>query len=124
MTDSRYTKEILSYQDALWDFMLEHSDLLPSGAMFIKFHIDDRHNFENRILSRWKYNYHRLDVNAKEAHRKQRRDLYMDTKRAKREKWKANKEERRRILLQVKRKNRVRIWVTKLLERVGIVGKK
>jgi len=63
--DYKYTPDIKGYQSAVWDFLLEHSDITESGKIFIKFHTDSQRNFENRVLSRWKYNYHREDVQKK-----------------------------------------------------------
>ncbi len=61
----KYTDDIKGYQSAVWDFLLEHSDITPTGKIFIKFHTDGQKNFENRVLARWKYNYHREDVQSK-----------------------------------------------------------
>lgn len=52
---------IAEYKSAVWDFVLEHCDITDNGTIFVKFHTSDRLNFENRILSRLKYGYHRKD---------------------------------------------------------------
>lgn len=90
----RYTPDIQGYQDAVWDFLLEHSDVTESGKLFIKFHTDDRRNFENRIFARWKYNYHREDVEAKAAKLEIAKITHAITKREKKEKYKADKKAR------------------------------
>lgn len=55
------------YKQAVWDFLLEHCDVLDSGTLFVKFHTRGRLDFEKRVKARWLYNYHREDVRAKEA---------------------------------------------------------
>lgn len=52
---SNTTNQLDSYKDAVWSYILEHSDLEDSGALFVKFHTDDRATFERRInaLSRY-----------------------------------------------------------------------
>lgn len=66
MTKSGSTKaeesELLaSYKDAIWSYLLEHCDLTPNGALFVKFHTSDRATFERHVRARWKRNYHRGD---------------------------------------------------------------
>lgn len=56
---------INEYKKAVWDFLLEHSDITDSGALFIKFHCDDRKNLEKRIIARHN-GYHRNNVIEKE----------------------------------------------------------
>lgn len=51
--------------DAVWDFMVEHSEILPSGAYFIKFHAKGKQNVINRFKARFYYGYHREDVHQK-----------------------------------------------------------
>ena len=55
---------LIEYQNALWDFVLEHCDVLEGGTLFVKFHTGSRSNFEYRIRARIK-GYHREDVKAK-----------------------------------------------------------
>ncbi len=65
--------ELASYQDAVWSYLLEHCDLTKDGALFVKFHTDDRATFERRINARWKSGYHRGDPVAKnETHLEKR----------------------------------------------------
>jgi hypothetical protein len=54
-----------SYKNAMWSYLLEHSDLQKSGALFVKFHTSDRATFERHIKARWKFGYHRGDPVAK-----------------------------------------------------------
>lgn len=62
-----------SYKDAVWSYLLEHSDSQEGGALFVKFHTDDRATFERRINARWKSGYHRGDPVAKnETHLEKR----------------------------------------------------
>lgn len=63
-------------RDAVWAFLMEHCDIQHNGVLFVKFHTDDRANFERRVRARYKYDYHREDVKAKEAvHKKIRRSV-------------------------------------------------
>jgi hypothetical protein len=62
-----------SYKNAVWSYLLEHSDLERSGALFVKFYTDDRETFERRIKARWKSGYHWGDPVAKnETHLEKR----------------------------------------------------
>lgn len=54
------------YMDAVWDYMLEHSDITHGGNLFVKFHTDSRRSFEKHVIARVK-GYHRNDVKEKEA---------------------------------------------------------
>ncbi len=58
--------EIDKYKDAVWAFIVEHCDVTESGKLFVKFHMDNRKNFENRVWARYKYEYHREDWQAKD----------------------------------------------------------
>lgn len=94
------SNKIKKYQDAVWDYILEHSDLLPNGNLFVKFHTDSRRAFENRILARWKYNYHRADP-------KKRDELHTETRLDyERKKWEAKE----RYLKNRVRGRRLRLW--------------
>lgn len=98
----KYTPDIEGYKTAVWDFLLEHSEITDRGSVFIKFHTDGKKNFENRVLSRWKYNYHREDVQAKSHLQVEKKKTHIDTKTAKKAKWKAEKKAR---IAKLKRKN-------------------
>ena len=95
----RYTPDIIGYQKALWDFLLEHSEIEENGKIFIKFHTDDQRNFNNRVLARWKYNYHREDVEQKAKRLEQQKENYREKKKLKKLKYKVEKRERKRLLL-------------------------
>lgn len=90
----RYTTDIKGYQDAVWDYLLEHSEITESGKIFVKFHTDGRKNFENRVLSRWKYNYHREDVRAKALKLQETKLQHLKNQKEKKEKYKAEKKAR------------------------------
>lgn len=94
----RYTPDIEGYQNAVWDFLLEHSDISGTGKYFIKFGCDGKKNFENRVYARWKYNYHREDVEAKAARAEINRIAHQMTKKEKKEAWKRAKKERIALL--------------------------
>lgn len=55
-----------AYQQAVWDYVLEHGDITPSGALFVKFHTESKTQLEGHIYSRVR-GYHRLDARAQEA---------------------------------------------------------
>lgn len=89
-----YTDDIKGYQNAVWDFLLEHSEPSHTGKLWIKFGTDGKKNFENRVLARWKYNYHREDVLAKAKIIKEQGQKFKEEKKAKKEKWRREKKER------------------------------
>lgn len=60
-------EEFAAYRKAVWDYVLEHSDLQASGVLFIKFHTDSRIEFEKHVRARMHWGYHRGDPNATEA---------------------------------------------------------
>ena len=77
--------------EAVWDFMVEHSEILPSGTYFIKFHAKGKQNVINRFKARFYYGYHREDVHGKkllanqffrenQRVRKEKRDRYARSK--------------------------------------------
>lgn len=98
-----YSKDIQGYQKAVWDFLLEHSEVLPSGATFIKFHTSGKDNFQKRVFARWQYGYHREDVEKKGAEQENLRKLHTERKIDKEVKWEAYKAERKRFY-----KNKIR----------------
>lgn len=105
------TPEIQAYKDAVWDFMLEHSDILEGGGIFIKFHADGRGNFEKRIRARLKYDYHRIDIRTgespkeKEARAEAQREARISEKKAKRDEYILSREKRLAAMAELKREN-------------------
>lgn len=105
------SKELKAYQDAVWDFILEHCDVTDRGSFFVKFHTDDRKNFERRIKARQKYHYHRADYRTGETREQKElramtlREEHKTKKRIKKERWQQGVAERKRILEEVKRRN-------------------
>jgi hypothetical protein len=59
--------DLESYKDAVWSYILEHSDLLERGVFFVKFHTNGRPEFEKHIKARWKYGYHRGNPAERQA---------------------------------------------------------
>jgi len=86
-------EETQKYKDVVWDFLLEHSDILDSGSVFVKFHTSGRKNFENRVYARYKYGYHREDVVTKGQDQEEKRRDYELKKAVK----KARYEERKKL---------------------------
>ena len=91
--DNRH-EDIETFKQALWEFLLEHSEILASGKMFIKFHTDGRSDFERRIRARWKYGYHREDVRAKEDRHDRAVFEYQEGQKEKHIRWRKEKRER------------------------------
>ena len=108
---SKESLELQAYKNAVWQFLIEHSDITDGGSLFVKFHTSGRRNFENRIKGRSVYGYERKDTRLNMTP-KEKEELHInltkiknDTKKTKREKWKASEEERKRIFAEVKRRN-------------------
>lgn len=91
-------EDIQKYKDAVWDFLMEHSDILESGAVFVKFHTSGRRNFENRVIGRLKYGYHRGDPVEKNKTHEGLRKHFEETKRAKKERYEKEKKKRKTYL--------------------------
>jgi len=102
------------HKNAVWDYILEHSDVTENGALFVKFHVTSRTQFEGHVNSRINDHYHRHDTRTDETHKEKDsrsstlRNKHKKTKKVKREKWKASQAERRKILEAVKRENEMR----------------
>ena len=107
------------WKDAVWDFMLEHSDITDGGSVFVKFHTDGRHNFENRLKGRAVHGYHRddrrtgLTTEQKDKLHLQRRLSKIKRGKEKRAKWKADKAERQLIMSETKALNERRVLLKK-----------
>lgn len=84
--------EIKEYKDAMWSFLLEHCDILPSGTLFVKFHAKGRHDVEKRIRARLVYGYHREDWQAKEQKSVELNQTFQEKRAIKKERWKAMKQ--------------------------------
>ena len=82
--------EIASYKDAVWAYILEHCDIEDNGTLFVKFHCKGRGSFENHIVGRWKYGYHRGDPRAREAEHLTLRIATREAQLDKRERWLRN----------------------------------
>lgn len=81
--------ETRAYMQAVWDFIVEHSDLTERGAFFVKFHMSGKADFEKRVRARLNWGYHRIDERSgfnnrqKEADAAARRAAHEDKKAAK-----------------------------------------
>lgn len=51
---------VTKYIDAMWSFVVEHSDLTDKGSYFVKFHVESKRDLNKRLLARIK-GYHRGD---------------------------------------------------------------
>ena len=57
---------ILEYKQAVWQYVLDHSDVTDGGALFVKFHTDSRKSFENHVFGRI-MGYKREDTEMKQS---------------------------------------------------------
>lgn len=105
--DMKINKELEAWKDAYWDYLLEHSDIQESGALFVKFHTRSRVMFEKHVFARVK-GYHRGDPREREKEMVVKAVQKVKVKKMKHEKWKADKDERVRIMRMVKRENELR----------------
>lgn len=102
-TKSPKQKELDSYKDAVWDYMLEHCDITENGSFFIKFHTSTRRAFEGHVNSRWKNNYHRRDERLNLSHiqkdkdAQSKREAHQSRKAFKKRSYKLTKEESKRV---------------------------
>lgn len=89
-TEKRFTPEtweaLRLYQQAVEDFILEHSDVTPNGALFVKFHADDMQNVRKRIWARFRGWYHRASLEERMAKASQAAERRADFERKKAEK--------------------------------------
>lgn len=114
-------QEFRDYKNAVWKFMLEHCDILPTGKIFVKFHTDGQQNFEKRIVARYIYHYHREDVDSKQQVALEKRGEFLSEKQIKKQKYLADKTERRakqniikKQMDEVEKQNKMsplRLWV-------------
>lgn len=91
------------YQQALWDYFMEHCEVEPDGSFFVKFHIRKKTQHEGHVIARWQ-GHHREDPRAKEA-LGDRRQYRMQMKAEARGRYEAMKEvsrqrQRRRLFWQ------------------------
>lgn len=91
---SKAQDELQAYKNAVWAYMLEHCDVLPSGKLFIKFHTDGKLTFEKHVNARFKYGYHREDYETKEKVATEKRQDFVTEKEKKKQQWKNDKKER------------------------------
>lgn len=120
-----YSKDIQGYQKAVWDFLLEHSEVQDSGALFIKFHTSGKDNFEKRVLSRWHYGYHRENVEEKEQKHQDLRKIHTERKIEKELRWETYKEQKRRAYKRKVRKEKIKKALQPLIRIVRtLLGKK
>lgn len=107
------------YKDAVWDYLLEHSDITKGGSLFVKFHTKSRSVFEGHVNSRIG-GYHRGDPVVREKILVEKTVQHVLTKKSKKEKWKATKEERFAAIQLVAIENKIRNYppVIKQLARI------
>lgn len=104
MTEGR---ELREYKNAVWDYILEHCDIMPGGTIFVKFHTKGKTMFEGHINSRIS-GYHRGNPRTSEYKHEANKKQHELEKKKKHEMWKAGQAERRKIMDEVKRKNEIK----------------
>lgn len=87
---------IQEYKDAVWAYLMEHCDIMESGALFVKFHTDGRIHFERRIRSRVK-GYHRTDPVAREKQISDTRQKHLEMKKEKHDRFVARSQFKRGV---------------------------
>lgn len=91
-------EEVLKeYKQAVWDYLIEHSDLQKSGALFVKFHTTDKGKFFRGINARFTHKYHRGDYKAREDEQERLRKEFEWKKAVKEARYQLGKEMRRNI---------------------------
>ena len=140
-------KELQAWKDAMWDYLVEHSDLTERGSFFVKFHTRTRSQFEGHVASRIR-GYHRKDSRSnftneqKEKDAKARREAHESEKLIKKKRkedakkrWKENGwtkqnsilplEEQKRAIAEMK-KPAIHRWlgrIGRMWSRTGILVK-
>lgn len=61
-----HTAASKKYADAVWDYVLEHSDIAPGGTLFVKFHTKSKNALDGHIQARIR-GYHRGDPREREV---------------------------------------------------------
>lgn len=117
--------ELESYKRAVWEFLLEHCELLPSGTLFVKFHTTGKKNFDNRVNARWKKGYHRENVNEKERLHEELKQIFLSKTQEKKLKYRLDKLERmekktdiQKAMKEVEQENQSFIRKRTLLQRI------
>jgi len=95
------------YKDAVWDYLLEHSDITKGGSLFVKFHTKSRSTFEGHVNSRIG-GYHRGDPVVREKILVEKSTQQLFKKKSKNEKWKASKQVRSEAMKMVAIENKIR----------------
>jgi hypothetical protein len=104
------SNDLTTYKQAVWDFILEHSDITRGGAIFVKFHTSNRADFERRVYGRIK-GYHREDPGMKEEIQLPKQQVFQATKKYKRTCYMLEKTERqKRVEIVAKRNRRWAFW--------------
>lgn len=116
MSTRNENKEIEKYKEATWAFIMEHCDVFDSGKIFVKFHIDNRKNFEKRVWARYKYDYHREDWETKYDTALQKRNTFKNDKKQRMKEYQTMKLKRRAEQQKKVRMEEWSNWYTKTQE--------
>ena len=91
----RENKELQAWKDAMWDYLVEHSDLTERGSFFVKFHTRTRSQFEGHVASRIR-GYHRKDERTNFTNEQKEKDA--EARRKAHESEKLAKAQRKKML--------------------------
>lgn len=83
------------WKKSTWDFLMEHTKILPSGKIRIIFDTDGRDNFEKRVYARAR-GYHRGDPDTRYKKSQEKREQWVSEKQIKKIQYRADKTERKR----------------------------
>lgn len=102
-------QDLEAYKRALWEYLLEHSDITKSGSLFVKFHVTTKSRFEGHVNARVN-GYHRGDPKEKEALVAKIGQEHKQKKILKKVMWKEEKKKRQAIMDFVKFQNSIRSY--------------
>lgn len=110
--------QLKDYKQAVWEYMMEHCEITKSGAYFIKFHTNNKRQFEDHVTARLS-GYHREDPIEKEVTGIAKQIKHKTDKVAKKKTYKEEKKKRIQALRLVGRINNSPKWFKPILEFYG-----
>lgn len=84
---------VLDYQQACWEYMMEHCEITKSGKYFIKFHTNSHKQFQGHVYNRID-GYHRGDPQKKEQTGIDKKAIHLDKKELKKYTYSQDKKKR------------------------------
>ena len=111
-------KQLQDYQQAVWDYVLEHCEITQSGVYFIKFHTKNKKQFEGHIFNRLD-GYHREDPIEKEVTGIAKQTKHKKDKLDKKYTYKVAKQKRMELIKWNGRVNKANKWLKPILNFYG-----